>query len=123
MKILNPDLVKVKPKPKMEVMAPDVVKKKKRAKKRLVVPKSEIKTKKHGLHEDGIPTGTLCYLRKRAKVMFGFDFCTVLKTHVSSYGKMAWADVLTPEGNIQTIDVMWLRNTTVENGNLEEDEE
>jgi len=122
MRIVNPELVKVKPKPTLAVMEPEVVVKKKRAKKRLVVPQNEIKTKKHGIHEDSIPPGTLCYLRKRAKEMFGFDYCTVLKTHVSRRTTMAWVDVLTPDGNIKTIDIMWLRNTNVENGNLEEKE-
>lgn len=119
--VVDPDLVKTKPKPTLAVMEPEVVKKKRRAKKVLVLPKEEIKTKRHGLHDDGIPAGTLCYLRKRAKERYGFEFCTVLRTHVSRHGKVAWADVLTPDGNIQTLDVMWLRNTTVENGNLEED--
>lgn len=121
--IVNPDLVKVKPKPTLAVMEPDAVVKKKRAKKRLLIPKDEIKTKKHGIHEGSIPTGALCYLRNRAKEMFGFDYCTVLKTHVSRSSTMAWADVLTPEGNIVTIDLMWLRNTHVENGNIDEGDE
>lgn len=121
--IVNPDLIKVKPKPTLAVMEPEVVAKKKRAKKKLLVPKELIKTKSHGLHEDGIPAGTLCYLRKRARERYGFEFCTVLKTHVSKQGHMAWADVLTPDGNIQIIDVMWLRNTNVENGNIDEEDE
>lgn len=120
--VVNPDLVKVRPKPALAVMEPEVVKKKRRAEKVLVLPQEEIKTKRHGLHDDGIPAGTLCYLRKRAKERYGFEFCTVLRTHVSKHGNQAWADVLTPDGNIQTLDVMWLRNTTVENGNVVDEE-
>lgn len=121
--IVNPDLIKVRPKPSLAVMEPEVVAKKKRAKKKLLVPKELIKTKSHGLHDDGIPAGTLCYLRKHARERYGFEFCTVLKTHVSKHGTVAWADVLTPDGNIQTLDVMWLRNTEVQNGNVDEEEQ
>lgn len=121
--IVNPDLVKVKPKPTLAVMEPETVVKKKHSPKRMVVAPELVKTKTHGIHEDSIPAGTLCYLRKRARDRYGFEFCTVLRTHVSRLGKMAWADVLTPDGNLVTLDLMWLRNTTVENGNLEENEE
>ena len=121
--IVEPDLIKVRPKPTLAVMDPEVVKKKKRAKKVLVLPQEEIKTKKHGIHEDSIPAGTLCYLRKRAREYLGFEFCTVLKVHVSTRGTQAWADVLTPDGNIRTLDIMWLRNTEVENGNVDEESE
>lgn len=123
MKILEPDLVKKKPKPKRNVLAPEVVVKKKKAKKTLLMPQELMKRKKEGIHEDSIPPGTLCYLRKRAKEMFGFDYCTVLETRVSQFTTMAWADVLTPDGNIKTIDIMWLRNVDVQNGNIDEDEE
>lgn len=120
--VREPDLVKTKEKPKMEVLDPTSVVKKKKSKKQFILPKDQVRTKKHGLHDDGIPAGTLCYLRKRAKEMYGFEFCTVLRTHVSRHGNMAWADVLTPDGNVQTLDVMWLRNTDVQNGNVDEDD-
>ena len=123
MRIVNPDLVKTKPKPTREVLAPDVVKKKQKAKKVFVVPREEVKVRKQGIHEDSIPPGTLCYLRKKARQWFGFDYCTVLGTTVGSSGKYAYADVITPEGKTKQIDLMWLRNVDVQNGNLEEDEE
>lgn len=118
---VNEDLVKTKPKPVLDVRLKEAVQRKKRARKQIVA--AGVKTKSHGLHEDAIPAGTLCYLRKRAKEHYGIDFCTVLKVHVSSLGKSAMAEVLTPDGNIIILDSMWLRNTDVQNGNLDEDEE
>jgi transglutaminase/protease-like cytokinesis protein 3 len=47
----------------------------------------------------------------------------VLKTHVDAQARHVWADVLIPDGTVRVIDVMWLRNTTVENGNLEESDD
>jgi hypothetical protein len=116
--VVDPDLVKVKPKPTLAVVEPGVV-----AKKKILVPKELIKAKSHGLHDDGIPAGTLCYLRKAAQRIYGFAFCTVLKTHVDAQARHVWADVLIPDGTVRVIDVMWLRNTTVENGNLEESDD
>jgi hypothetical protein len=116
--VVDPDLVKVKPKPTLAVVEPGVV-----AKKKILVPKELIKAKSHGLHDDGIPAGTLCYLRKAAQRTYGFAFCTVLKTHVDAQARHVWADVLIPDGTVRVIDVMWLRNTTVENGNLEESDD
>jgi len=76
-----------------------------------------------GLQADAIPAGTLCYLRKGAKKIWGFDFCTVLKVYIVSNGERAVAEVLSPDCKVHTIDTMWLRNTEVQNGNIEEDEE
>lgn len=123
MRIINPDLVKKKPKPTLDVMAPDLVKKKQKAKKVFLIPREEIKTKKRGIHEDSIPPGTLCYLRKRVKEYYGFEYCTVLNTTVGASGKCAYAEVLTPDGQIKLIDIMYLRNTDVENGNIDEETE
>ena len=116
--VVDPDLVKVKPKPTLAVVEPGVV-----AKKKILVPKELIKAKSHGLHDDCIPAGTLCYIRKAAQRIYGFAFCTVLKTHVDAQARRVWADVLTPDGTVRVIDAMWLRNTTVENGNLEESDD
>jgi hypothetical protein len=121
--VVDPDAVRVKPKPTLAVMEPGVVAKKRRAKKKILVPKELMKAKSHGLHDDCIPAGTLCYLRKAAQRTHGFAFCTVLKTHVDAQARRVWADVLTPDGTVRVIDAMWLRNTTVENGNLEESDD
>jgi len=121
MRIVNPDLVKVKPKPTLAVLDPEVVVKKKRAQKKILMPPDQMGRKKVGLQEDGIPPGTLCYLRKRARELYGFDYCTVLKTTVSLHGKVVWVEVLTPDGKVTSLDVMWLRNVDVQNGNVDEE--
>jgi len=122
---VDENLVKVKPK---YDLPDEVLKRRKEARKKKkllkkVVAASGLKGKYSTLQEDAIPTGTLCYLRKQARVRYGFEYCTVLKVHVSKTGKYAQAEVLSPDGNIVLLDSMWLRNTDVQNGNLDEEEE
>ena len=120
-KVVDESLVQKKPKAKMDILTPEQVVKKKKAKKVFVLPREEIKTKKRGIHEDSIPPGTLCYLRKRGKEYYGFEYCTVLNTIVGPGGKRAYAEVLTPDGQVKQIDIMYLRNMDVQNGNVDEE--
>jgi hypothetical protein len=123
--VVDESLVKVKTKADIPSSLLDRRKAAKKGKKLLnkKVASLGLKPRYHGLHADAIPTGTLCYLRKGAKKIWGFDFCTVLKVYVASNGARAVAEVLSPDCKVHTIDTMWLRNTEVQNGNIEEDEE
>lgn len=78
--------------------------------------------KRSTFHQDAIPAGTLCYLRKHAREYYGFDFCTVLKQRVG-LGGWAEAEVLTPAGNIVILSAMMLRPMDVQNGNTDESKE
>lgn len=123
--VVDESLVKVKA--RLDVPA-DLLARRKEARKSKKLLKKHVaamglKTEVRGLQESAIPSGTLCYLRKRARERYGFEYCTVLKVHVDSTRTRAMAEVLSPDGNIVLLDSMWLRNTDVQNGNLDDEEE
>ena len=111
-------------KPALKVVNESLVQKRAKPKSEGIKANRLANQQRHRFQEDAIPPGTLCRLRKGAQEEFGFEYCTLIKSHVvGRHGQRPMADVLTPDGLMVTIDALWLRNDHVQNGNLEDETE